>query len=309
MRWKHKASIMKFCAHSPGGQRLYSYLQKTFGRLRADPMSRLPTQAEMVKWIREAEQDIVGSRILEVGTGHVPVVPIGFFLCGARSVVTVDLHRRIEWGLTRKSLEWMAAHRDGVFGIYRDWVDERLFDERFAVLSRCQHDPSAFFREADIDYLAPMDAAYTRLQENSIDYHISITVMEHIPFPVIRDIFLEAKRIVKPTGAVIHFVDMSDHFQHTDHSITSINFLQYSGAEWQRIAGNEFAYCNRLRTSDYLKMFDELGYVFDRQETVLDEESMTALEEGKVDVDPIFSGYGPVDLCTTSLRVCLGMTK
>ena len=111
-------------------------------------------------------QDIVGSRFFEVGTGHV-TWPIGFFLCGPESVFTVDLHRRIEWGLTRKSLERMAAHRDDAFGIYRDGLDEKLFDERFAVLNRYQHGPLTFFREAGTECMAQMDAAHTRLPDSN----------------------------------------------------------------------------------------------------------------------------------------------
>ena len=105
IHWKYKATIIKICTLFPGGGRLYPAIQKAFGRLKANPMARLPAQALMVKWITEADKDIVGKRFFEVGTGHVPVAPIGFVLCGARSVVTVDLNRRIEWGLTRKSLE------------------------------------------------------------------------------------------------------------------------------------------------------------------------------------------------------------
>ena len=236
-----------------------------------------------------------------------PLAPIGFFLCGAESVTTVDLHRRIEWGLTRESLAWIAAHRHEVFGIYRGVVDEGLFDKRFAILTRFQHDPGAFFKEAGIEYLAPMDAAHTRLGENSIDCHFSITVLEHIPLSTIRDIFQEAKRIVKPSGSAIHFMDMSDHFQHQDHSISKINFFRFSEAEWQRIAGNEFAYCNRLRASDYLRLFDELGYTIERQEAVVDQDAMMALQEEKLQIDPAFSGYDRADLCSTSLRVILGM--
>ena len=40
----------------------------------------------------------------------------------------------------------------------------------------------------------------------------------------------------------MHFVDLSNHFQHQDQSITRINFLKFSDLEWNRIAGNEFAY-------------------------------------------------------------------
>ena len=44
----------------------------------------------------------------EKGTGHCPSVPIGFFLCGADKVVIVDLHRRLDFGILKKSLAWMV---------------------------------------------------------------------------------------------------------------------------------------------------------------------------------------------------------
>ncbi|MCF8095781.1 MAG: class I SAM-dependent methyltransferase, partial [Desulfobacteraceae bacterium] len=208
MRWKNKARIMRFCSWMPAGDRIYKNIQKVFGRLRAEPMARLPTQAEMYSWLEKEEAGVAGKRFFEVGTGHVPLAPIGFFLCGAATVITVDLHQRIDWGLTRKSLERIAANRDSVAALYgnKEGVAERL-----AILSRFQHEPAKFFKEANIQYLAPMDATNTGLPNNSIDCHFSITVLEHIPLSTIRDIFQEAKRILKPNGVAVHFIDMSDH--------------------------------------------------------------------------------------------------
>lgn len=40
MRWQTKAKIMKICALLPAGG-IYRFIQKTFGRLKADPMSRI----------------------------------------------------------------------------------------------------------------------------------------------------------------------------------------------------------------------------------------------------------------------------
>jgi len=360
---------MRCCAVLPWGGVIYRHIQKAFGRLGARPMSRLPGQAEMAKWILEyrnavmpicrdeggetnggetdyardgwmaspdgwkkvhrgipeidgddrmirmtpeasdaslfEKKGVEGKRFFEVGTGHVPVAPIGWFLCGAGSVVTVDLHRRLEKGLTRKSLEWMAEHRDEVFGVYAGVVDEGVFDERFAVLIRFQHDPFVFFREAGIQYLAPMDAARTNLPDESIDFHFSITVLEHIPKNIIKGIFLEAKRILKPTGAAAHFVDLSDHFQHQDPSISKINFLRYSEAEWQRIAGNEFAYCNRIRPSDYISLFQEQGFSIVRQSSGVDWDSLGHLQKESFLLDRGFLRYGLEDLCSISLKVLL----
>jgi len=51
MHWQYKAKIMKICALLPAGAGLYKFIQKTFGRLKADQMSRIPAQIEMARWI------------------------------------------------------------------------------------------------------------------------------------------------------------------------------------------------------------------------------------------------------------------
>lgn len=83
MRWHTKAKIMKICALLPAGG-IYRFIQKTFGRLKADPMSRIPTQIEMARWILDMGGKIEGKTFFEVGTGHCPVVPIGFFILYTR---------------------------------------------------------------------------------------------------------------------------------------------------------------------------------------------------------------------------------
>ena len=307
MNWKTKAAIMRLFAALSYGDRIYKAGQKRFGRLAARPMTRLPKQAQMIRWLRDAGRSVEGMRFFELGTGHVPLVPIGFYLCGADKVLTVDLNRRIDWNLTRDSLYWISKHREDVWALYNRLVPEAVFNVRFAVLARLADDPPCFLDAAGIDYKAPMNAADTRLADHSIDCCFSMTTLEHIRPKDIRDIFVEAKRILNKGGTSLHFVDMSDHFQHQDTSISRINFLQYSERQWQRIAGNEFAYCNRMRVSDYVKIFDELGYKIERQENIVDQEAVIALREGKLKIDPAFSGYDQADLCSTSLRVLLGL--
>lgn len=60
MNWQSKAKVMKACAILPAGGRIYKFIQKTFGRLKADPMSRIPLQIEMVRWIFEMGGKIEG---------------------------------------------------------------------------------------------------------------------------------------------------------------------------------------------------------------------------------------------------------
>ena len=164
-----------------GGGGIYRFIQKTFGRLKADPMSRIPAQIEMARWIFGIGGKVYGKTFFEVGTGHCPVVPIGFFLCGAKEVVTVDLHRSLDIGILEKSLVLMAENRDELTEYYDGVVEKAAFDERMNLIERLKHNPKKLLSEANIVYLAPADAANIDLLDVSVDYHISTTVFEHIP--------------------------------------------------------------------------------------------------------------------------------
>lgn len=304
MRWQHKARIMRLCASLPAGARLYKLLQQNFGRLDANPTSRIPTQIEMARWILDQGMVIEGKRFLEVGTGHKPTVPIGFFLSGAESIVTVDLNTRLDFRLTQQVLAWMVKNRQTLESMYSGVVDSTLFSERLALIERFWSEPQTFLKEANIQYVAPADAADTDLPADSVDYHFSVTTLEHIPLGTVRDIFIEARWILSSGGVAIHFIDPSDHFQHQDKSITTINFLRFTEEEWLRTAGNEFAYCNRLRASDYLALFKELSFDILRLEAIVDDDAMSSLRQG-FPLDEDFKFYDLEDVCTTSLQVML----
>ncbi len=109
---------------------------------------------------------------------------------------------------------------------------------------------------------------------------------------------------MKGDGIAIHFTDLSDHFQHQDRSIISINFLRYSEAEWNRIAENQFAYCNRLRASDYLALFKKAGLDICRLEIQEDYDALEIMKNGFV-VDEKFRDYSVDDLCGQLLKTAL----
>lgn len=304
MKWQDKAKVMRLCATLPLGKSVYKWGQRRIGRLQAEPMRRLPYQREMLSWLLMHGDVVQGATLFEVGTGHIPIVPIGFFLSGADRIITVDLHRRIDWRLTQKALMWIASNYTIVKDLYRELLVDSDFDQRFALLERLQTKPRVFLEEARIEYLAPMDAAHTALPSASVDLHFSVTTLEHIPYSVLVEIFQEAKRILKPTGHALHFIDLSDHFQHQDKSISKINFLQFTDEEWNQIAGNEFAYCNRLRSRDYHQLFTDLSYQVLRYETSVDVEATELLQSGFV-LDKHFHSYTPEETCTVAVRAML----
>jgi len=207
-------------------------------------------------------------------------VPVGFFLSGAKRVVTVDLYRRLDYNIIKNSLFYLVKNRHLIESLYSNKTNSIMLNESFDLLSRYWFTPRQFIKMANIQYLAPADAANTNLFNDSIDYHISTNTLEHIPYEVLKNIFIEAKRILKDKGIAIHFIDLSDHFQHQDNSISRINFLRFSDNEWSYIARNQFAYCNRLRASDYLTLFNELRFDIVHVEKIINENSMNKIQDG-----------------------------
>ena len=123
------------------------------------------------------------------------------------------------------------------------------------------------------------------------DLVCSNNTYEHVyPF-VLKDIIVEFQRILKPGGANSHFIDMSDHFAHLDGSITIYNFLKYTEKQWDRI-DNSVQPQNRLRLSDYEKMYDEAGIEILKKELRPGQPA----DLKKIKLSPQFASYSEGDL-------------
>jgi len=304
MNWKSKARIQRACAKLPLIQEpAYYFLQSTFGNLHrlTDPFPMLEACAELAGVLERAGRPVAGSRVMEVGTGRTVNMPLGFFLCGSASVVTFDLHRYLKPSLVMASVRAMCAKKERVEELLAPVTDIKRLRERLELLS-CAGSCAEVLRWANIDYRAPADAARTRLSGRSIDIQISYTVFEHIPRNVLRDILLETNRLLAPGGFALHHIDPSDHFSHEDRSILPINFLKYSDTEWARLAGNQFAYHNRMRASEFADLYSECGHETCTWTPYVDRPSLDAVVNG-FPLDGRFRSYPAEIVSTVGLRV------
>lgn len=302
MNWKSKALIMRVCSSIPGGHSLYTLLQKQFGNLNDDPWSRVSVQQEMAEWLLDAGITIPGKVFFEVGTGHKPVIPVCFSLMGAEKFITVDLYQRLDLKLLQGALNILASQRKHLVEGWRTFAPEDLLGQRFDLLDRYKDDPERFLQQVGIQYLPLTDAGSTSLPDASIDCHLSNTVMEHIEPDTLSNIVKEAYRLLKKDGVALHFIDLSDHFQHQDPSISPINFLRYSESEWDRIAGNEYAYTNRLRVPDYLSVFSEVSFVVIRKDA---QQSNNDQLDAMIPINSKFDLYNQDDINTVEFRILL----
>lgn len=110
-----------------------------------------------------------------------------------------------------------------------------------------------------ISYIAPLDVSKTDFEDCTFDAVISTNTLEHIPGSNLIDIFKELHRITKRGGIVTARIDYSDHYSHTDSSISRLNYLRYSDDTWTQY-NHACHFQNRLRHMEYLEIFTEVGF-------------------------------------------------
>jgi hypothetical protein len=285
---------------------MYHWMQSQCGGLRRSawsPQSRVRAAAEMFDVIVASGKDPRGSTYLEVGTGHVPVLPIALWLMGADRTITLDLNRHLQPDLCLKTIGHIADQRETISQTLAHRVDLKRL-EMATVFSRSIRKgamtATELLERCGITYLAPADAASTNLPSGSVQYHVSYTVMEHVDAKVVLPILAEGRRLLcTQHGLAVHRIDYSDHFNHDDRSISPINFLKFDSRSWSRICASPFMYMNRLRHDDFLAAFKLAGYEIVMEQAVVSEACRHLLESSQLQPAPEFAHKSTEILATT----------
>ena len=116
-----------------------------------------------------------------------------------------------------------------------------------------------------IRYLAPFDMRDTGFEDASFDICVSTNTLEHVPRDDIAAIFRELRRILRPEGRVSAMIDYSDHYAHSDRSLSRLHYLTLPETEWRR-HNHPNHYQNRLRHVHYAEIFSETGFEAEAEE-------------------------------------------
>lgn len=301
MNWRIKGTIQKVLGVLPGGHRVHFLLQRRGGGL-ADFDGECDSKVEdwrlMAGHLATARVPLRGATLLEMGTGWYPTFPLCLYLAGARRVLTLDLSRHLDAGLTRRLVERLAVHLPLVAQVAG--LEEAEVAARHArLLEGVRNDlPLDELTGGVVAYQAPADAAATGLPAGSVDVVFSNSVLEHVPPAVIDACLVEAQRILRPGGVVFHSVNCGDHYAYADRSVHQLQYLRYSEAAWRRW-NNAFLYQNRLRAVDFTEMARRAGFEIEIDTSWARPERLAQLDAMKV--DPCFSRYTREQLCITTI--------
>lgn len=268
-RWQLKAAIQGGLSLLPNPQRWNQWFQAhVTGNLRIheafierkwDVVRRHQDHHERVGAV--AWHDVT---VLELGTGWMPIVPIGLFLVGAGRVVTVDREDLLAAPLvTTLMLRIAAMARAGRLGVIEP---ARLRALEAAAAAKASTGTELLAR-LPIEHRVA-DARATGLPADSIDMFVSCNTFEHIPREALAAILREFRRVARARAVMSHLIDLADHYATFDPRISVYNFLRYSERSW-RWFNNDLQYQNRLRVNDYRALHDASGWSIALQDDTL----------------------------------------
>jgi hypothetical protein len=207
--------------------------------------------------------------VLELGTGWLPIIPVGLWLSGARELWTFDIEPLLK---TERLLCVLRHYRDyarrGELAALLPAARADRIQKLDAVLAAARTDeqPGALLERLGIHYQV-RDAQQLPLPDHTIDFFVSSGVMEYVPKPALPLVLKEFFRVATPGAMMSHRLNLVDQYSYFDANITAFNFLRFTERGWSWLDSPLISQ-NRLRIGDYRKHFREAGFEITREDNV-----------------------------------------
>jgi len=264
MNWRLKALAFR-ALEFPGGGAAHYLLQRYATRNWPRPAKTLDALVNSARRVLEEYDAHVGGKpnsVLEVGTGRDMAVPLALRRFGVQRVVTVDQTKLAKLDLVRHAAKHILA---GEY-VPKSWGDL----ERYGVY-----------------YHAPSEVSD---RNTPVDCSCSNEVLEHVPADQLPKLLANLRTLTR--GLTVHSIDYGDHYARGDAGLSRLHFLLYTDEQWKKYNPPR-QYVNRLRHSDYLKLFREAGFEIVKETKVLADEFPSWIE---VNVAEKFKRYARDDL-------------
>lgn len=234
----------------------------------------------------------VPQKVLELGTGWFPIVPLGLYLCGTSDLRTYDVVPLIDRFTLKQAIDRFCEYaEDDRLRATLPWVRSERIEALRAARARLKQQPVRSLLQGLGIHTIIGDACQTGMESGSIDFVFSTVSLEHLRRAELVPLFSEFKRICRGGAIMSHYIGLSDQFASFDRSISPFNFLRYTERRW-RWFDNPIIPQNRLRISDYRDVHQETGFEILRETST----SGSAGDLHRIVLAPEFSKYSEDDL-------------
>lgn len=202
--------------------------------------------------------------VLELGTGWHPLLPICFYLSGARNVITLDIRSLIELTDGKILLEKFIEYNESK-GL-KEFIPN-LVPDRFEKLKLVENEwrygeKYRKIRFEEILQRFNIEQYVCKIQDfnkSGFDIVYSVNVLEHVSTDEVDSIIAAFYQLSARRAVGYHAIGVYDHFVHIDKGISKFNYLKFSKVAWKLI-DNNIQPQNRLRISYFESKFIEAGF-------------------------------------------------
>jgi hypothetical protein len=250
MDWKVKAAVFRLLSVLPFGSAALLQLQKSVTHevpRRAPALDELLLAARKVQLLyqQHAKGAIsAGVEFVEIGAGRDLAVALALRMLGVSRIVCVDVARLARVELVQHAADHLARALGLPRPQFRSWGDIDAFG---------------------IEYLAPSRLEDVATAGRRFACFYSTDVLEHIPPTDLASMLSTSRGLLAPGGVAIQAIDYSDHYARSHAGLSRFNFLTFNAEAWRRYNPG-LHYVNRLRHSEFVRLFRDAGYVIARNE-------------------------------------------
>ena len=297
--WMHWLSQLGM-AHMPGGRSLHRWMQDRLGEHRHLESSARFENAELfLEKALALTAGVSGPRVVEIGTGWIPAVPLTLLATGL-PVETHDVLRHVDDGLYQRTRGVLHQRVTRIANAATQQPSEilRRLDEIREI-----EDFATACQVLGGRYSAPTDTTALPYPDGDVDLVLSNLVLQCIPRDVLAGVLAETFRILAPGGYAVHRIWMADEYAGRDPQRNRLHYLTYSEQTWTRWFCHRLKHLNRLRAPQFLELFNAVGFEVTHSERTVDEPSIPHLQQ--LSLDKQFQEMSWEDLATTSLEIVL----
>jgi hypothetical protein len=296
MRWFAKASTQAVLARVWGGERINHFLQRINGTIGSP--ATLAKRVQYGLGFLERNADLIrpeGKHVMEIGTGWDAIHTILLAALGADRITTLDHipHVRLRHAL-QVAQAWRVRTRE--LSLISGQPEQRIKARLESILQSA--DLSSLFRTMNAQYVAPGDICATGLPPGSVDMVYGYAVLAHLPRSVLEAFCKECARVLVPGGISVQRIGLEDPFNDWNGG-DFVDFLKHSPRVWRLIGEHSITFHNRLRSIEFLQVFEAQGGVTVRATETIPPESLARART--IIVAKQFRHFTPEQLAVTAV--------
>ena len=296
LRYCSAALALKAFSCSPLTRRAYRALGNTVGSKRRAtgrmPGYYLDRVNRMLRIARSYGVPKRGDRLIELGTGwlHWEAITTRLFFDVHGVLFDVWDNRQMAGlknylGQLDRSLDKLDA----------DAAQRARAHDLIARIGRTT-DHAELYELLGFEYVVDHTGSLDRFDAGSFDLVVSAGVLEHVDAADASDFVGGIATLLKPGGHSVHSINIGDHLQQYDPSVSLKQYLRYPDWVWRLCFENGVQYINRIQRSDWLEFFVRTGLVLLEEEAVPEDLS-------NLKVATRYRKYGERDLRCGTLNV------